>query len=455
MSTKSLSNYKDELKVIADRHGFSGTVTDFLINILSYSIYENQFNIMVASNEVDPEKAMNINSVIDYAISKMYSVFRGQNPMINFRVKSKVFKSIAKYDQLCSGKGWNVYSLDEIPEINIGQEVVIRGIVAKSLIKKEITPSDEMETYYIDFHETDVSSHFLLEATESATFEEVKTTKSILKMVDEKLPMEMTSYDYGIRFYFSSTKEDRVQMSYRLSYFPLFSKDIDMEDIKKLKINGLDIEDTSFLGHIAKEGLNDGIGVKARLSSHADGSIKSNSDILSVFNELFQSKVKSSTILMTGVDHENSTQGNIIVYYAPKDPDNLIRSTELNSFYDAMTPYIPCKTVVNSDNTSSEVAVKPLLIVVADKVLFNAKITVFTKSSVSRESIYNIMNSNEYKVGLHVSIYQILADINAVSGVAYAMIQVESSGVLLEEINMPPDKYLSWSDINLEIKSSR
>lgn len=455
MATKSLSTYKEELGIICERNGFTGVITEMLKNVLSYAIYEDQYNIMVANNELDPDKATNINDVIDYAMSRLYSVYRGQNPIITLQLKSTIQGSISKYQQLWSGNGFQIFALDEVNNIMVGDEFTINCIVSTKLEVIQAS-EDDIDVFYVDFSQAkDVSENFLLRATETIDWIDQTITKSTVDRVDKGYVQQVTSYDYGIRFYFNEEKESRNLQTYELQYFPYYGQDINPDDIQRMKINGFEIIQKSIQSHIEREGLNDGIGDKARSNINSQGTIRSNEDMLSMFNTLFADKVNSSTMIVTG---NKSPEGyslktnSIYIFYAPKSESNDIKQSELVPYINAMTPYIPCKTTVINGVISTE-AVKPLIVEKATTTTASITVEVFGSTSISTQAIFDYLNSLQNKVNLSISIYQLMAEINSLAVTGYSIVKLTKDGKDAIELNLKKNEYLKWQNVSVNLNN--
>lgn len=452
-STKSLSTYKSELRTIAERNGFGGVVTELLINMLSYAIYEDQTNILVASNEANPDKATEINNLIDFALSRLYSVYRGQNPILQVPMVSAVQTSIKKYDQLWAGKGFNVYALEDKNDIRIGDSITLRCIVAESIYSVDAEESN-IDEYYIDFNLSDVSEEFELKATETVNYDPVNCTKNIQVMMEpgEGLyyALQCTSYNYGVRFYFPDPKDSRNLQSYRLRYVPYYNKNIAIEDLKSFNINGFDIDKSSIIinQYIEREGVNDGIGEKAKMNLNALGSIRSNDDLLAIFNQMFYDKVASSSFEITGTNSsEGDSQGNIIIYYAPRSEDQpSITSQEIEKFKSTMLPYIPCTSSMDSEGTVITEPIKPLKIEKGTKVSSPITVDLCLDSDISTQAVSDYLHTLERKLGAKLDIYAMMAEINALSD------SIKYSKVTIGDIeNLKITEYLIWSSIIINV----
>lgn len=459
-STKSLSTYKSELRTIAERNGFGGVVTEFLINMLSYAIYEDQSNVLVATNEVNPDKATDINDIIDFALSRLYSVYRGQNPILTVPMVSAVQTSIKKYDQLWTGKGFNVYSLEDRNDIRVGDKFTLKCIVAESIFTVDAEESN-IDAYYIDFNLHDVSEEFVLEATETIDYNPVEVTKNIQTLMEpgEGLyyALQCTSYNYGIRFYFPDTKDSRNLQAYRIKYVPYYNKGIDAVDLKSFNINGFDIDKTKIIinQHIEREGVNDGIGEKAKMNLNALGSIRSNDDLLAIFNQMFYEKVASSSFEITGIQfNEDRTQildqGNIIIYYVPRVGDrSLITDQEIADFKNAMLPYIPCKSSMSTDGTIITEPIKPLKIKKGEEVQYPVIVDLYLDSDIDTIEISDYLHTLERKLGTQLDIYAMMAKINSLSdAIRYNRVRVSGSNT---HRYLENNQYLIWSNITINV----
>lgn len=182
---KSLSTYKLELTEIAARLGYSGIVVDMITSLLAYSIHENDFNNMIRANEMDPDKSTRINNIIDFAISRMYSIYRGTNPKILLTIRADLYQQLTKHQLIWSGKGFNVYNLTEV-NLSKDQEYTIECIVATSMESIEST-SEMRHPFFIDFSTKDVSEDVSLYQSIASDWEEMEFSKVMMDLTDKNL----------------------------------------------------------------------------------------------------------------------------------------------------------------------------------------------------------------------------------------------------------------------------
>lgn len=436
MNIKSLSTYNQEAKIIAERFGFSGAVVDFICSIISYGIYEDQMNLLTATNELNPDKATRINNVIDYAISRMYSVYRGSNPKLRLKIKATTTSSIARNAQLWSGKGFNVYSLMDLNMIK-GQSYLLDCIISTSL--NEVEAKEDMHSAFsLDFNLSDVSEDIQLFQAKTNYWEECNISKVMSDLTDKNIPLQVTSYNYGIRFYFKESRSERQSIAYKILYYPYYDEDILMEDLAKFNVNGFEVDDLTIINRQPREGLNDGIGDKSRGNLLSEGKIRSNTDILNIFNTYFSEKVLSSSMEITA--------SSITIYYVPR---NGLEISNINEFLIYMTPYLPCYTTLDPSGKVTYNPIKPLNPVKANKVSASIDVSIKSANNIDLTPVYEYLDSLTNKLGILLDTYEISTKIAQLIDVSYVKSYI--NGLSATSSNkLRNNQYLEWKSINLK-----
>lgn len=389
MNIKSLSQYRSELQEITQRSGLSGNVTNYLINVLAYSLYQDMMNKMTLINESDPDKAMNINSQIDYAIQRLYSVYRGRNNIVTLNLKALSAKSVNKYDIMMSGKGWNMYAMDSITSLTQDSTFTLECMIAPALneIDAEV---DNIHTYYVDFPVSNVSENYELLSSDITGNEEYNVTPagtSVSDLIDLATPVQVTYYDYGLRIYFRDAIESTQR--FRLRYFEYDPRDMTLDDFSKINIPGFEVMDLQLSHYIERAGIDSGIGTLAKKNLIIQTRVRSITDLTDAFDQMFFTKSLASNFELEG--------DTIVLYYIPKDPENLITDDELAEFKTRFQYYI-----------NNEVKLE-----VATSRNYYADITVYSSTPLDKDAIYALFDNESYKLGSSINRFQLIAQINA------------------------------------------
>jgi hypothetical protein len=79
---RSIDSYKNSIKKIASDLEITGDHVELLSSILAYSLYTNEINLLRYTNELSLYNSNFLSSKIIQSVDKMYSVYRGMNPVI-------------------------------------------------------------------------------------------------------------------------------------------------------------------------------------------------------------------------------------------------------------------------------------------------------------------------------------------------------------------------------------
>lgn len=259
-----LSEIKRTLSSIASEHGLSGVSVELAKDLLAQAIYYSKVNCITLINNNSIDLSNNINTMIQYALSNLYPIYRGDNARIilwGFFSSSDV--NIPRGTLVFSSKNFNLYAAHDIcptvsDEITIqdgkwlivdedhknSQQIVssatdltkiqkIELIVAKSFSgDKEF---DNKFAYYLEsINEKDISEdvQIKLKVTGADTQSNKTDTTSVInftRYVSEHLdhvmtynnydtnelvaesiiPLLLTNYNYGLRLY-PGFKEDQM-----------------------------------------------------------------------------------------------------------------------------------------------------------------------------------------------------------------------------------------------------
>jgi len=112
---------KNTLQKIAKDSGYEGATIDLLISILSTGYYESILRSLLLLRESNQETAINYNSLLNIAASKMYSAYRGRNHKGLLLAKSEKVKIIKRGDLLYESEDFNIYSEGNIYKFESNQ----------------------------------------------------------------------------------------------------------------------------------------------------------------------------------------------------------------------------------------------------------------------------------------------------------------------------------------------
>ena len=96
---QTLNEIIADLKDIAISNNYEGATVDGLIYLMASGIYKNQLNVVNTAREVSPSSCTLVNSAIQHAQDKNYSVYRGRNQHILIKYATPIeTKQVKKFD---------------------------------------------------------------------------------------------------------------------------------------------------------------------------------------------------------------------------------------------------------------------------------------------------------------------------------------------------------------------
>ena len=106
---KSIQEYIDKYKGIANDLQLTGDSVDLLVQLLAHATYINEVENINYANESSLERATLPNSKIQHCMDIMYSVFRGSCPRVKLRFRPTKYISLEKYQRVYSSNNFSLY----------------------------------------------------------------------------------------------------------------------------------------------------------------------------------------------------------------------------------------------------------------------------------------------------------------------------------------------------------
>ena len=152
----SKEELRENLVQIASNNGISGESVDLLIDLITYSKYHEQFEIVNAIQENNLSTARLINSKIRMCMNVMYPVYRGKNARVKLNFINNTLINKNKFDILYSSNTFKVYAENSInltPSIDSGISGVNKysliGILSKKDLQESTRTVKANEVYYL------------------------------------------------------------------------------------------------------------------------------------------------------------------------------------------------------------------------------------------------------------------------------------------------------------------
>lgn len=381
---KSLQDYINTYKDIANNLNIGGDSAELLIQLLANASYISEVENIMYSQEASLERSTQLNSKIQHCIELMYSIYRGQCPRVIMNIRPQKPLTLNKYDEIISSNNFKVYYLgtyDNNKLENIGKEGLksydsdfdtsssitlvpdgstykIIGLIAKEVYTEEKTVTSD-NRYYVDFLGSDLSNDLEIKISGSNdVFSTAKVTRQLSEHIlkensKETYVFDLTLTDFSSRIYLPETVKENSIVSAK--YFKLstlssyneselkrinmkgvemvaFSEDETGTDLEWLKERNMSIADELSNGLIlVKEVPHDdmlNIHYKANKNRYLNTIFRSNYDIGELLKEHFSDNIKDTNII-----HDSEMIGNsITIYYIPREEKNLLSTSDIENF---------------------------------------------------------------------------------------------------------------------------
>lgn len=258
---KSYNEILNDLQTIQDELKLQGEAVELNKRLAAYVFYHWQIDVVNAIREGSINTAYLMNSKIVGCMDNMYSVFRGNNPILKLNMIFNAEFGAGKFDLVYTSNTFKLYAKDVISQQptladTAGNKtpVELELIMSKS-DKIVYCPKDDQKLledkkwpYYIDIKlptnllASNLSEHlFIYRVDEEGNKIEVKWTRIFTEhassLTEEELLFVLTIPDYGLRVYkkgyFSLTADQNL-------YFEVLpfttTEDINLLDVKKVSI---------------------------------------------------------------------------------------------------------------------------------------------------------------------------------------------------------------------------
>lgn len=108
---KTIQEYIDRYKKIAQNLGYSGQSVEILVQLLSQASFISEVENASYMAEASLEKCSLINSKIQHCVDRMYSVFRGSCPRVVMKIKPTKYLTLNPYDKIIESSNFTVHYL--------------------------------------------------------------------------------------------------------------------------------------------------------------------------------------------------------------------------------------------------------------------------------------------------------------------------------------------------------
>lgn len=448
---KSLQEYIEIYRGIARKLNIQGDSVEILAQLLANATYIGEVENINYALESSLERATLINSKIQLCMNEMYSVFRGSCPRVILRFKPQKYFSLNPFDEIISSNRFKVYYLGYYDKnFDAGGEkksdlispdsgfryssitippsgetdYIIMGLLAKETVSKEWV-LNENNTYYVDCTEDDLSNDFWIKVGGQS----VEHTRNFADHIIDGKVFDLTIPNYGSRLYvvdiLGSSDGGRIKdfitetpaNTKVEAFYYKFSNlsEYNSSDLRKLSLKGAELVDLDqewlskrgqsqyerglcYLSESPKD-TSFTIHYKANRDRFVNNLLRSNSDIGTVLEEFYPSKIVSGG---TSYKFEEDT---LNIYYVPISRTNPLTDQEILEYINNKTSYYITESI--------NIGMGNLYIAV-----FNINLELYQNTNVDNE-IASILGNyeNKFNINLNDRIEEIRSSISKIPNV--------------------------------------
>lgn len=448
----SRESIKEELQLIAKNHELKGESVDLQVDLLSYCLFHEQLEISNTARELSISSAVLINSKIELGMDRMYSVYRGNNPIVTLNMLSNSFIKADKLGLLYESSSFYVYAADPLnltPTVGdsdgVRHPIQVQGILCKSEKIVASATVDKSNKYYIDLKIdghlcNNLSEDIVVKIGIEGDMKEYKTTRFFpdhAKSVEpDELIFVLTIPDFGIRLFKKGFfNVDDTVVAEVLTYTEF--DELNQDELDKILIPGTELVEgeaypsgRSFLDNVPRENAKS-LQYNSNFAGRVNHEIQSCSDVNYLFQEINIAKVLNSSYIY------NDDTNSIDIYYIPKLPSNPLTALEISNFIKNYKSYFITMDMVISLGTKYIV---PIFIDV-----------VMNDSMSLLEPVQEILSDYEYQLGMELNENLIRSRVSKLDSVKYVnKIEIqtpttESGGAIDPELISGPNIYYEFN----------
>lgn len=418
---KTVDQYKSELREVARGLNIYGDHVDLITHMLSYALYSSGIDKARQTRELSLIKSTSMNSKIQRAMDRNYSVFRGECPVLTLYVIPETNLEFSVGDVIFESADFNLYAAES--KI-LNQEASFSGQSIKVRVSKEkkfvvFTPT--RRDTYIEIIDSNISDDIHVNKDNI----EIKTTRDFREHIQDNNSLyDLTITDYGFRLYRSTFNPEMFEgygRGFLVTYYKYFD-DIEtlMERLRFIKIESMKVDHYDQPVQIKREGAKD-IERNALHQYYTISMLRSNTDVMHIFHMIARDNMKESAWEYSDRD------GKINIYLVPKTSN--FTPAEIADISDEFTRRV---------HTSYYIP-QTFQITQARAVKFKAKVTVYTylySQSVNQASITEIINRYSKRLNYLLNPDLIKSDLSRVSNVNYVEIDLYYNDAPIPGINI-------------------
>ena len=349
---KSLQNYIDTYRSIANKLNISGDSAELLIQLLANASYISEVENIVYSQEASLDRATLLNSKIQKCVELMYSVYRGQCPRIILNIRSHKPLLFNVFDNIVTLNNLKLYYLGYIDDvetieglknyesglrkdtlsISAGIEKKIVCLIAQDKITKTVDFNESRSQYFVELLDEDISNDIRVFLGEESQ-ESANITRHFSDHILNGDVFDLTIPGLSSRLYVMGENNRRVIGKVKAEYFKLSKlSSYNSSELKKISLKGVElipfdetwekergitIDNHINTGILAIPEVNPesylNIHYRANQNRYLNTIFRSNEDLGNLLKEDYPNLVVDTKVSYDNLILDN----NIIIYYIP------------------------------------------------------------------------------------------------------------------------------------------
>lgn len=385
---RSLQQYREIYREIAQSLGYRGDSAELLIQLLANATYIEEVETINYALESSLSSASLMNSKIKQSMDFMYSVYRGNCPRVILCFRPTKYMELSMFDEIATSSNFKVYYLGYYETAGTSTEssdskdplaydegvvyasksflpitdsnadpIIILGFISPTKYDTDTTWTvSATNQYYVENSNlsnlsNDVKIEIRKQGESGNNRLEIPTTEFATHILDKKI-FDLTTPDFGSRLYFNGSLEPSDQIV--ATYFAMSRlSDYSENELKKITIRGAAMENfdhdflearndasNSILSEIAPGlVLIDGPDREDSISVHYNANknryintiFRSNTDIGELLKMMYPEDVAETVCVYS----DQATK----IYYVPVEGKSYLSTAKKRNFIDSRKAY--------------------------------------------------------------------------------------------------------------------
>ena len=421
---RSIDEYKASIGKLASDLQIQGDHVTILTNMIAYALYTNELNLLRYTKEQSLTNSNFLSSKIQHAMDRMYSVYRGKNPVVEVKFYATKAKNYEIGDTVYESGDYYLYAAEDKEIIeDLNNLTTLKVMVAGG--RKKVEEFSGETGFYIELGQTGLSEDIRVrrvDALASTYYDTTRVFKNHIDRKDSNILFTLTTQDYGVRIYkrdqFKSAEKYEVESYPFFDNFKLLESTI-LSSSTSIQINGMRFESCRLVEPIIPKEVARDIEYNAKAQIFSNGVMKSNTDIVDLFRATLVTSVADASHTW------NSATNRLHIYYVLSEGVGEVSGVEMDNF----------KTEIDRSYYLGEIPSASPAIELVVPILIDVK-TYLSVEHITKESIREVLKTYERKIVKGVRQDDIHSALSKLEGVKYVTLTIDPAiRAQMEQLN--------------------